>query len=235
MKTRCHFTYISLLLVLFVSGLSSVRAAEPAETVMLVATPKLGGGYGRTVLVAKRLAQESYIGVIINRPTRTSLATLFPEHEPSKKIMDPVYFGGPVGIDAVFAMVRTSQSPGEGSLQLAPDLFLVMQGEVIDRIIEQQTNEARFYFGVVVWQPGELAAELASGLWLVGPADTDLVLRKDTRGIWEELIQRLRARANLVSGRSGALRLRSLPVRPCSQAWLVCFEKIPKLNCLLPN
>jgi hypothetical protein len=43
MKTRCHFTYISLLLVLFVSGLSSVRAAEPAETVMLVATPKLGG------------------------------------------------------------------------------------------------------------------------------------------------------------------------------------------------
>ena len=29
------------------------------------------------------------------RPTRRSLGNLFPEHEPSKKVADPVYYGGP--------------------------------------------------------------------------------------------------------------------------------------------
>ena len=130
--------------------------------------------------------------MILNRPTRTSLAALFPDHEPSRKIVDPVHFGGPVAVDAVFALVRTKANPGEGSLQLAPDLFLATTGTVIDRIIEEQPDQARFYAGVVVWAPGELAAEIAGGFWFVRPADTDVVFRTPTEGMWEELVRRSR-------------------------------------------
>jgi len=52
-----------------------------------------------------------------------------------------------------------------------------------------------------MWERGELAAEMAKGFWFIRPADSELVLRKDTDGIWDELIRRApRARVNFVSG-----------------------------------
>jgi putative transcriptional regulator len=180
-------------LLVFAAASGSAGAGEPAETVLLVATPELGAGYSHTVLIARRLTHERYVGLILNRPTPMSLAALFPDHQASKKVVDPLHFGGPVAADAVFALVRTKASPGEGSLQLAPDLFLATNGPVIDGIIEQQPDRARFYAGLVVWEPGELAAEIASGFWFARPADTDVVFRARTEGLWEELVQRARA------------------------------------------
>jgi putative transcriptional regulator len=168
----------------------SARASEQAETMLLVATPELGAGYSRTVLIATRVAQGGHVGVILNRPTRTSLAAMFPDHAPSKRVVEPLHFGGPVGIDAVFALVRTDTSPGDGSLQLAPDLFLAIAATVIDRVIEQHPDRARFYVGLVVWQPGELAAEVASGFWFVRPVDADVVFRTPTAELWEDLVRR---------------------------------------------
>jgi putative AlgH/UPF0301 family transcriptional regulator len=92
----------------------------------------------------------------------------------------------------VFALVRTTESPGEGSLQLAPGLFFATSGTVIDRVIEQHPDQARFYAGLVVWQPGELAAEIARGFWFVRPVDADVVFRTPTEGLWEELVRRSR-------------------------------------------
>jgi putative transcriptional regulator len=200
MKAQSHLACVGLLLVLVASGFAQAGPDPLADTVMLIATPELKGGYARTVLVAKRLAQEWHMGVIINRPTRTSLATLFPDHAPSKKIVDPVHFGGPVAVDTLSAMVRSKEQPGEGALQFASDLFFVIEADTIDRIIEQQPDHARFYVGIVLWRPGELAAEVARGLWVTEPADPDLVLRKHTEGMWDELIRRVpRARANVAS------------------------------------
>lgn len=179
-------------LLLLAAAFTSARAGELAETVLLVATPELGAGYSHTVLLASRLTQGRYVGLILNRPTRVSLGALFPEHQASQKVVDPLYFGGPVAADAVFALVRTKQSPGEGSLQLAPDLFLAASGPVIDGIIEKQPERARFYAGLVVWEPGELAAEIASGFWFVTAADTEVVFKKQTEGLWDELVRRSR-------------------------------------------
>jgi putative transcriptional regulator len=198
MHTRSRTVSLKLLnflvlLVLVAVTFGGARAGEPDDTVLLVATPELNAGYSHTVLIARRVAQERYVGLILNRPTPMSLAALFPDHKPSKKVLDPLHFGGPVAADAVFALVRTKESPGEGSFQLAPDLFLATNSSVIDAVIERQPDRARFYAGFVVWEPGELAAEIASGFWFVRPADTDVVLRKRTEGLWEELVRRSRA------------------------------------------
>jgi putative transcriptional regulator len=183
---------VFVLAILAAAAFGSARAGEPAETVLLVATPELGASYSRTVLIATRVAQGRHVGVILNRPTRTSLAAVFPDHAPSKRVVEPLRFGGPVGVDAVFALVRTTESPGEGSLQLAPGLFFATSGTVIDRVIEQHPDQARFYAGLVVWQPGELAAEIARGFWFVRPVDADVVFRTPTEGLWEELVRRSR-------------------------------------------
>ena len=192
-----------MLVILAAAAITPARTAEPSGAVLLVATPELGGGYGHTILIAQPVEDGSHVGLILNRPTQVGLADLFPEHAPSRKVAEPVFLGGPFAVDALFALVRTRESPGEGSLQLAPDLFLATAATAVDRVIEAAPERARFYAGLVAWRPGELAAEIERGFWVVAPFDADVALRKRTEGMWEELVRRSRGvTAGLDAGRS---------------------------------
>ena len=130
-----------------------------------------------------------HVGVIINRPTKRSLGSLFPEHEPSKKVIDPVYYGGPFSRGALVALVRSSSAPGTGTVPLMKNLYLAFRANTIDHVIETTPNEARYFVGYVGWRPGELKGEIDRGLWSVQNADIETVFRKDTEGLWEELFQ----------------------------------------------
>jgi putative transcriptional regulator len=170
------------------------QEADSAGAVTLVAAPRLvDPDYRATVLLAVPLENNRHVGIIINRPTGRSLASLFPEHAPSKQVRDPVYFGGPMLRQAIFAVVHTDHTPGPGSIQMMKELFLATQGTVVDHIIEETPNEARYYVGYVAWRPGELRQEVDRGLWYVLEADPDLVFRKDPGALWEELLRRARA------------------------------------------
>lgn len=168
-----------------------VHAADPSESpVVLVANPELGDFYRGTVLFARPVGGGSHVGFIVNRPTRVTLASLFPGHAPSQKVTDPVFLGGPLHTESVFAVVHRSDSPGGKSVRLAEDMFLVADVETVDRVIEQNRNDARFYAGLVFWQPGELESELQRGFWYVVDHDAGLLFRKKTDGLWEELVRR---------------------------------------------
>ena len=173
--------------------------AQEDDAMLLVAHPAFRDlDYRQTVLIAAPGPNGGHVGVILNRPTRRTLGSLFPDHEPSKKVMDPVYYGGPFSRGALVALVRTDASPGGGSLAIMKNLYMAFRANTIDQIIESKPNEARYYVGYVGWRPGELRREIDRGLWSVLDADLDVVFRKDTEGLWEELLQQTkRIRAEL--------------------------------------
>ena len=178
-------------------GAPAARAQEDAA-VLLVAHPMFRDlDYRQTVLIAAPAPNGGHVGVILNRPTRRSLGSLFPEHEPSKKVIDPVYYGGPFSRSALVALVRADDDPGAGTVRLMDHLFMAFRANTIDHVIETTPNEARYYIGYVGWRPGELKSEIDKGLWSVIDADLEVVFRKNTEGMWEELLQqsrRIRAR-----------------------------------------
>jgi len=51
---------------------------------------------------------------------------------------------------------------------------------------------------MVLWRPGELHEEIKKGLWYVNDARADLVLRKPTESLWEELVGRSERKANAI-------------------------------------
>ena len=63
------------------------------------------------------------------------------------------------------------------------------RANTIDHVIETTPNEARYFVGYVGWRPGELKTEIDRGLWSVQGAEVDMVFRKDTENLWEELQQ----------------------------------------------
>jgi len=158
--------------------------------VFLVAAPALRDPeYRQTVLIASPTANGGHVGVIINRPTRRSLSSLFPEHEPSKKVVEPVFFGGPFSTTALVAVVRGDASPGQGSLLMMSNVYLAINVNTIDKIIEERPTDARFYVGYVGWRPGELRREIDRGLWHVLNPDVNTIFRKDTDTMWEEMLR----------------------------------------------
>jgi len=173
-------------------------AQEEEPAMLLVAHPAFRDlDYRQTVLLAAPGPNGGHIGVILNRPTRRSLSSLFPEHEPSKKVLEPVRYGGPFSRGALVALVKADTTPGVGSVQVMKNLYMAFRVNIIDQVIETHPNNARYYVGYVGWRPGELKAEIDRGIWSVLSADMDVVFRKDMEGLWEEMLQqtkRIRAK-----------------------------------------
>jgi len=183
----------SLAAVLLIASASLACAQPQDEAILLVAHPAFRDvEYRQTVLLASPAPNGGHVGVIINRPTKRSLGSLFPEHEPSKKVVDPVYYGGPFSRGALVALVRADQTPGSGSVLLMRNLYMTFRANTIDHVIETTPNEARYFVGYVGWRPGELKSEIERGIWSVLNADIDVVFRKDMEGLWEEMLQQTR-------------------------------------------
>jgi putative transcriptional regulator len=186
-----------LLLLAMAAVFAPARAQEDA--MILVAHPAFRDlEYRQTVLIAAPVPSGGHVGVILNRPTKRSLGSLFPEHEPSKKVVEPVFYGGPFSRGALVALVKADHSPGAGAVLLMKDLYLAFRANTIDHVIETTPNDARYFVGYVGWRPGELRSEIDRGLWSVLGAELDVIFRKDSENLWEELLQsskRIRADA----------------------------------------
>lgn len=181
-------TITAAMLVATATGAQSNSGDREAGTVLLVAAPNLvDAPYYHTVIIATPVDGDRHLGLIVNRPTRRTLASLFPDHSPSKAVVEPVFFGGPMSRSAVFALAKGPAAVGTGGLRIMQDLSLAINVNVVDKLIEESPNDARYYVGNVVWRPGELYQEIRRGVWHVLNADPGVVFTKDPEHLWEEL------------------------------------------------
>jgi putative transcriptional regulator len=190
---------VRLLPVLAIAWIAPGYCADLPDsgTVLLVARPELRDAiYGEAILIAWPIEQGRHRGFILNKPTKISLGEAFPDHAPSKAVRAPVYLGGPVRFDAVFALVATHDSPGQGSISLSPDLFLVSAADTVDHVIEFEAERARFFAGAIEWKAGELEEEVKHGAWYVLEPEPELVLPPKTDRMWQQLVYRAELREN---------------------------------------
>jgi putative transcriptional regulator len=169
------------------------RAADEdlGKPILLIASQKLAQTpFAETVLLAVPFRDGEHVGFILNKPTDTRLEALFPGHAASRNVKDPVYVGGPVMPQVLFAVVREADQPPQGAIPLMPGLVFVNGEAAVDAVIEKAPNRARFYAGLMGWRPGELQAQLDEALWTVRAADPNVVFRSDPAGVYPEMRRR---------------------------------------------
>jgi putative transcriptional regulator len=111
---RILFAFIALLMSMPGLSLAQSAPAVGEGAVFLVAHPAFRDlDYRQSVLIVTAMPNGGHVGVIVNRPTRRSLTSLFPAHEPSKKVADPVFYGGPFSRGALVALVKTETTPAK--------------------------------------------------------------------------------------------------------------------------
>jgi putative transcriptional regulator len=189
----------TLLFAVLAAAATAAQPVDLSESMILVAKPELVDPlFGSTILVVVPVGGDQHAGFIVNRPTDVTLGQLFPEDGPSRKVVDPIYLGGPLSPQVIFALVERKESPGGRSFELMPGLYAAVDEETVDRIIRTESDHARFVAGLVVWRHGELRAEIERGAWYVLPPSPHLALRKPSQGLWEELVRVSKLRANSI-------------------------------------
>ena len=186
MKQSWRIVLLALPVWAFAAG---VCAQYPSGTFFLIAKPGMPDpNFRETVVLATQGERAQVTGVIINRPTDRSLAELLPS-ERFKSFTDPIFFGGPVDLQGLFAVFRADKLPGE-ALTMLPGLYLALHPNTIDVLLSSPPAKIRFFAGYSGWAPGQLSGELDRGDWLVVDADADTVFIKDTSRLWRDMVRR---------------------------------------------
>lgn len=163
-----------------------------SRTIFLVAKPGIADpNFQETVVLVTQGEGAAATGVIVNRPTDRSLAELLPT-ERFKSFTDPIFFGGPVASQGLFAVFQADKFAG-AAVTLLPGLYLAILPDSVDALLGNPPPKIRFFAGYSGWAPGQLRGEIDRGDWLIVDADADTVFRKDTSKLWQDMVRRSRA------------------------------------------
>lgn len=152
--------------------------AQP-NSVLLVARPALRDpNFVQTVVLVTHTPEGGAIGVILNRPGERRLPN-WPE---------PLYAGGPVMQQIVVALFASDSPPQEAAFSMLPQVYLSMHPKNLEALLAQPSPSTRLFSGFSGWAPRQLEAEIDGGSWYVMRATPALVFRKETSGMWDELV-----------------------------------------------
>jgi len=167
---------------------SSVIAAEdPGKGKLLVATEAVHGPvFEETVILLLNYGATGASGVVVNRPTEALPAQALPEFAGIDRYEGPLYWGGPVELFSLRALLLTD-APPDNATPIFDTVYLVpLEDTLLDRA-ESKAN-LRFFAGYAGWAPGQLDRELAVGSWHIVAATEAIVFADDPGGIWRSLL-----------------------------------------------
>jgi len=175
---------------------------------LLIAGPKLEDpNFVRTVVLVGEHNEEGALGVVLNRPSDTTVGEAVPDLEDLTGAEDPVHMGGPVQPSAVLVLAEYERPAQAPQLVTGAVGFLALEDEDEQDIARDGTllRRARVFAGYAGWGPGQLEAELSRDDWIVIDSEAGDVFDEDAATLWSRVLDR----------QGGHLRLLArMPVNP---------------------
>jgi putative transcriptional regulator len=167
---------------------ASAGADQPVEKgKLLVATELVGGDFfAQTVVLLLHYDETGAMGLVVNRPTEIEPDELLADLEAMSGYSGPIYWGGPVQMNSVRALLRTDKPP-EGALEIIDSIY---QLPVDDALPDVSVDSAslHLFIGYAGWSAGQLDHELARGSWHILPAAEDIIFAEDPGALWKRLM-----------------------------------------------
>ena len=184
---------------------SGIRGEDLAAGKLLVASRDLlDPNFAQTVVLLVRYADDSVLGLIINRRTQIPLARVFPELKEAKGQADPIYRGGPVERTAALALMRARTKPEEAE-HIFGNVSMIASRALLDKTIAERMDPSMFhvYLGYAGWTKRQLQGEVELGAWRIFPGNAAAVFDPDPETLWARLIRKTEER--IASGAEGVI------------------------------
>jgi putative transcriptional regulator len=170
-----------------------------ARAKLLVAAPNLADpNFRRTVVLVAEHTDEGAMGVVLNRPSDTTVLEASPD---LVALADPsgyVHVGGPVQPKGVIVLAEFDEPDAAASIVIG-DVGFVPAGSDLDRLGEL-VRRARVFAGHAGWGPGQLDVELEDDGWIVVDAPhPDELFTEDSEALWSDVLERKGGRYTLVA------------------------------------
>jgi putative transcriptional regulator len=176
---------------------------------LLVATTELlDPNFVRTVVLLFDHTKEGAAGVVLNRPTETTVSDiseqLFEERVEWESFL---YLGGPVP----GPLMVLHQVEDLADRPLLEGVYSTLDSTKIRAIVERRPEPCLFIAQYAGWGVEQLEAEIAEGSWYVVPATVDHVFQPNSQvgELWDVTIKEVRAAAL-----AAMVRLKEVPPDP---------------------
>jgi putative transcriptional regulator len=160
---------------------------------LLVATPALEHPTFRraVVLLLDHTRDGGALGVVINRPTATSVDAVLPSWQPFVTGPGRLFQGGPVALDSALGLVTV---PGDEADPLGVRRIIGSVG-VVDldappEVVAPVVAGLRIFAGYAGWSAGQLEDEIAEGSWWVVDGEAGDAFTKDPSTLWRDVLRR---------------------------------------------
>jgi putative transcriptional regulator len=161
---------------------------------LLVATPPLvDPNFDRSVVLLLEHGDDGALGIMLNRPTDATLATVLPEWHRHASAPGVVFSGGPVAPEAVIALARGGREQAEGWVPVLGELGTVDVG-LDPSDLAFDIEALRIFVGYAGWAPGQLEAELDQEAWFVVATSELDPFSGDPEHLWRDVLRRQRGR-----------------------------------------
>ena len=162
--------------------------SESLRGQLLVASPSLlDPNFRRTVILVLEHDDEGTVGLVLNRPSETTVADAIPPLTELVAPADVVSVGGPVQPDAVSVLAEWDDPDAAASIVFAEIGAIPAEAELED--VVAVTRRRRVFAGYAGWSPGQLEMELTEPSWIVAPAEPDDVFGSGD-DLWSTVLRR---------------------------------------------
>jgi putative transcriptional regulator len=165
---------------------------------LLIASPQiLDPNFRRTVVFITAHTEDGAVGLILNRPSETTVGDAVPQLASVIDSSEPVFVGGPVNPNGV-AMLAEFEDPDDAGVWVADDIGFV----ALDDALEEgppPLGRMRVFAGVAGWGEDQLEGELERNDWFIEPADANDVFTEDAEDLWSSVLRRKGGEYELVA------------------------------------
>jgi putative transcriptional regulator len=164
---------------------------------LLVAAPPLvDPNFDRTVVLILEHGDDGGLGLVLNRPSDTTIDDVFPEWRELVSTPAVVFAGGPVATDAVIALARRPPGDQAGFVARFGDLGTVdLAEEPLDA--GSSLTALRVFAGYAGWAPGQLEAEIEQAAWFVVTLQPGDPFGGTPERLWRDVVRRQRGEVAL--------------------------------------
>lgn len=158
---------------------------------LLLATPPLTDpNFDRSVVLLLEHSDEGAVGVVLNRPSSTSLAEALPDWHLVAAPPAVVYIGGPVAPEALIGLAQGADtaSDAESFTPLLGTTGTVDLGR--DPRLSPGLEFVRVFAGYAGWAPGQLEGELGARAWIIADLASEDPFTRDPGELWRVVLIR---------------------------------------------
>jgi putative transcriptional regulator len=155
---------------------------------LLIASPGLvDPNFWRTVVLIVEHSDEGALGLVLNRPSETTVGEAVSELERLLDVDDPLYIGGPVQPSALIVLAEFEVA-SDAALIAFEDVGVLASGVQDDP--GPSVRRGRAFVGHAGWGPGQLDSELERGDWILEPAEREDAFTTQPLELWPSVLTR---------------------------------------------